>query len=208
MGKNIVITIGRENGSGGREIAKKVAEALSINYYDKNLIDLASDKSGMNSALLYQADEKASNPFFSAYVSNPGEYGTVNDRLFWAQSTIIKDLASKESCVIVGRCSDYILEDRENCLHIFIHAPLEKRIERIMDRYMLESPEAAKKEIAREDKQRRSYYQYYTDRKWGQYQGKHLVLDSSYFGIDKTVELIVGIVKERWPDYQKQDKKA
>ena len=208
MGKNIVITLGRENGSGGKEIAEKLAKKLGINYYDRNLIDMAASKSGMNSAVLYQADEKASHPFFSSYVTAPGEYGTVNDRLFWTQSSIIKDLAQKESCVIVGRCADYVLEDNPNCLHIFIYAPLKARIERIMDRYMLESEEAAKREIMRVDKQRRSYYQYYTDRKWGQYSGKNLVIDSSFFGIDKTVDLIAGIVEDRWPDYNKAAEEA
>lgn len=206
MGKNIVITIGRENGSGGKEIAEKLAAKLGIHYYDRNLIDMAAQKSGMNSAVLYQADEKASHLFFSSYVTSPGEYGTVNDRLFWTQSSIIKELAQKESCVIVGRCADYVLEDFTNCLHVFVYAPLESRIQRIMDRYMLESVDAAKREIARVDKQRRSYYQYYTDRKWGQYDGKNLVIDSSYFGVDKTVDLLAEIVTDRWPDYNRAEK--
>lgn len=208
MSKNIVITIGREMGSGGRDIAKKVADILNINYYDKNLIDLVAEKSGMNLALLHKADEKASNPFLSPYMTKPGEYGTVNDRLFWTQSSIIKELAKKESFIIVGRCADYILADREDCLHIFIYADLSYRIERVKERYMLESDEIAKKEILRGDKQRRSYYQYYTDVKWGSSEGKNLCIDSGYFGIDQTVDLIVNIVRNRWPDYsQKTDTK-
>ena len=95
MGKNIVITIGRENGSGGKEIAEKLAKKLGINYYDRNLIDMAASKSGMNSAVLYQADEKASHPFFSSYVTAPGEYGTVNDRLFWTNLQLLKILPRK-----------------------------------------------------------------------------------------------------------------
>ena len=206
MSRNIVITIGRETGSGGREIAKKLSQILNIGYYDKNLIDLASEKSGMNSAVLHKADEKASNPFLSPYITSPGEYGTVNDRLFWIQSSLIKELAEKESFVIVGRCADYILSEREDCLNIFVYAPLEDRIERIKDRYMLESNEVARKEILREDKQRRSYYQYYTDQKWDSSEGKDLCINSSFFGVSKTVELIADIVRKRWPDYtQKND---
>jgi len=198
MSKNIVITIGREFGSGGREIGQKVAQALDIGFFDKNLIDIAAKKSGMDSSLLYQADEKASNPFFSAYLPSGSEYGTINDRLFWTQSSIIKDLAEKQSCVIVGRCADYVLADYENCLHVFVYAPLEDRIERIMERYLIDTPHAAKKEIHREDKVRKSYYQYYTDLKWGISAGKHLSIDSSFLGIDKTVDLILDIIQKKW----------
>lgn len=201
MSRNIVITISREFGSGGREIGQKVAKALGISFYDKNLIEIAAQKSGINSDLLYQADEKASNPFFSAYLPTGTDYGTVNDRLFWTQSAIIKDLATKESCVVVGRCSDYVLEDFDNCLHLHIFAPLPKRIERIKDRYLIETDAAARKEIARTDKIRRSYYQYYTDRKWGGVEGKTMAIDSSFLGVDGTVNMIVDLVHRKWPDF-------
>ena len=207
MSRNIVITIGREFGSGGREIGQKLAEALGISFYDRNLIDIAAQKSGINPDLLHQADEKASNPFFSAYMPAGGDYGTVNDRLFWVQSAIIKDLAQKESCVIVGRCADYVLEEFDNVLRIFIHAPIEKRIERIKDRYLLDSDAAARKEIARTDKLRRTYYQYYTDHKWGHSDGFDLAIDSSFLGIEGTIELIKDIVKRHWPDFEIAEKK-
>ena len=202
MGNNIVITIGREFGSGGREIGQKLAKALNINYYDKNLIDIAAGKSGISSELLYQADEKASNPFFSAYLPAGTDYGTVNDRLFWTQSAIIKELAQKESCVIVGRCADYVLDECDNCLHLYIHAPMNKRIERVKDRYLIESDSAAKKEIIRTDKVRRTYYQYYTDHRWGSVDGKHLSIDSSVLGIDGTVDLIIYLLQKKWPDFK------
>ena len=192
MSRNIVISIGRETGSGGREIAKKLAKRLNISYYDKNLIDMAAEKSGMNSAILHKADEKASNPFLSPYVTRPGEYGTVNDKLFWVQTSIIKDLTQKESFVIVGRCADYILEEYPDCMHIFVYAPLKDRIERIKDRYMLESDDVAKKEIMREDKYRRSYYQYYSDRKWGGREGKDLLINSAFL---KNVGRIIAVKK-------------
>lgn len=201
MSRNIVITIGREVGSGGREIAQKVAALLNINYYDKNILDLVADKSGMHKAVLHQADEKAANPFFSTYMVSPGEYGTINDRLFWTQSSVIKDLAQKESFVIVGRCADYVLGEMEDCLRIFIYADLEDRINRIKERYMLESADVAKKEIKQTDKQRRTYYQYYTDMHWGSKDNMDMLINSSYFGINKTAEMIADIVKTRWPDY-------
>jgi len=202
MSKNIVITIGREFGSGGREIGQKLAKALDVGFYDKNLIDIAAQKSGMDSALLYQADEKASNPFFSAYLPAGTEYGTINDRLFWTQSLIIKDLADKQSCVIVGRCADYVLADYENCLHVFVYAPIEDRIKRVMERYLIDTTNAAKKEVHREDKVRRSYYQYYTDQKWGRTEGKHLSINSSFLGIDTTVELLLDVISKKWPDFK------
>ena len=89
MSRNIVITIGREVGSGGREIARKVATLLNINYYDKNILDIVAEKSGMHKAVLHKADETAANPFLSSYMVQPGEYGTINDRLFWTQSAVI-----------------------------------------------------------------------------------------------------------------------
>ena len=205
MSRHIVISIGRETGSGGREIAKKLAKRLNIGYYDKNLIDMAAEKSGMNSAILHKADEKASNPFLSPYVTRPGEYGTVNDKLFWVQTSIIKELTQKESFVIVGRCADYILEEYPDCLNVFIYAPLADRIERIKERYMLESDDVARKEILREDKYRRSYYQYYSDQKWGGREGKDLLINSAFLGVDKCVEMIASIVEERWPDYSRKE---
>lgn len=209
MSRNIVITIGREVGSGGREIARKVATLLNINYYDKNILDIVAEKSGMHKAVLHKADEKAANPFLSSYMVQPGEYGTINDRLFWTQSAVIKDLASKESFVIVGRCANYVLSDMDRCLRIFIYADDEDRISRIKDRYMLDSADIARKEIKQTDKQRRSYYQYYTDLKWGTSEGMNMLISSSYFGINKTAEMIVDIVKTRWPDYaQKEDDKS
>lgn len=202
MSSNIVITIGREFGSGGREIGQKVAKALGISFYDKNLIEIAAEKSGINTELLYQADEKATNPFFSSYLPTGSEYGTVNDRLFWTQSAIIRELAEKESCVIVGRCADYVLEEFENCMHLYITAPMNKRIERIRERYLIDDDSIARKEIARNDKIRRSYYQYYTDRKWGAVDGQTFTIDSSFLGVDGTVDLIVDIVHKKWPDLE------
>ena len=199
MRTNYVITIGREYGSGGREIAEKLAKSLNISFYDKNLINIVAERSGYRVEILDKADEKAANPLFSGYNIPPGfDVGTINDKLFWNQSSVIKDLAQKESCVIVGRCADYVLRDMDNVLNVFIQASMEARINRIMDRYLIDVPNIAKKEIQREDKIRRSYYQFYTDRKWGGNLGHHLVIDSSVLGVDGTVELIRTMAKMRF----------
>ena len=196
MGNNIVITIGREFGSGGREIGQKVAKTLGINYYDKNLIDIAAGKSGISSDLLYQADEKASNPFFSAYLPTGTDYGTVNDRLFWIQSEIIKELAQNESCVIVGRCSNYILKDMINAIHVFIYSNTHSKIRRIMERQNM-TETAAKKHISKIEKERKEYYKYYTDCAWGDKADYDICIESSKFSKEEIVDYLAQIVSNR-----------
>ena len=198
MGKNYIITIGREYGSGGFEIGKKLAEKLGIGFYDKNLIDEVSKKSGIHVEMLHKADEKTASPFTNP-LGHPGyEAGTVNDRLFWTQSEIIRDLADKESCVIMGRCADFVLRDRDNVLKIFIQAPMEDRIKRICDKYLIDIPVEAKKEIQKNDKVRRTYYQFYTDGKWGARERKDLVINSSILGIDGTVDFLKAFVEQKF----------
>ena len=189
MGNNYVITIGREYGSGGFEIGKKLAEKLGIGFYDKNLIDAAAEKSGIHVDMLHKADERPANPLTNPFLHPGYEAGTLNDRLFWAQS---------ESCVIIGRCADFVLRDHENILRIFIQAPLADRVARISDKYLIEIPSEAKKEVLRTDKLRRSYYQFYTDDKWGSREHKDLVINSSVLGIDGTVEFIKEFVEKKF----------
>lgn len=111
MGNNYIITIGREYGSGGCEIGKKLAEKLGIGFYDKNLIDAAAEKSGIHIDMLHKADEKPANPLTNPFLHPGYEAGTINDRLFWTQSEVIRELAEKESCVIIGRCADFVLRE-------------------------------------------------------------------------------------------------
>lgn len=199
MGDNYIIAIGREYGSGGYEIGKKLAEELGIDFYDKNLIDVAAEKSGIHIDMLNKADEKPANPLINPFLHPGYENGTVNDRLFWTQSQFIRELAeSGESCVIMGRCADYILREYDNVLKIFIQAPLKSRVARIADKYLIELPEEAKKEVLRMDKIRRSYYQFYTDGKWGGRDRKDLVIDSSVLGIDGTVEIIKDFIERKF----------
>lgn len=189
--KRMIITIGREYGSGGHEIGEKLAKRLGIGFYDKNLIELAAKHSGLDETVLHSNDEKAPSLFASPYMP------TISDQLYLAQSEIIQKLAKEESFVIVGRCSNAIL-DRKDTLNIFIYAPLKNRIDRIMDRYLIDSPDKARKEILRTDKIRRSYYQYYSDYQWGSREGFDLLIDSSMFGVDGTVDIIESIARKRF----------
>ena len=198
MGNNYIITIGREYGSGGFEIGKKLAEKLGIGFYDKNLIDAAAEKSGIHIDMLHKADERTTNPLTNPFIHPGYESGTINDRLFWTQSEVIRDLADKESCVIIGRCADFVLREHENVLKIFIQAPLADRVARISEKYLIEIPSEAKKEVLRNDKLRRSYYQFYTDNKWGGRDHKDLVINSSVLGIDGTVDFIKDFVNRKF----------
>lgn len=194
-----VITIGRQFGSGGHIVGEKLAEKLGCAYYDRKLIELAAEKSGMSHSVLCEADEKAANPWLYAAMSQSGQanFGVnlcTNDALFNIQSEIIKNIADTENAVIVGRCSDYILRNRDvDLTNVFIYAPMEARIKRTMERDGLTEAEAAAK-IKRHDKQRRLYYDFYTDRKWSSHVNYDITVNSETFGIDGTVELIYGAV--------------
>lgn len=198
MGNNYIITIGREYGSGGFEIGKKLAEKLGIGFYDKNLIDETVKKSGIHADMVHKVDEKPASPFINPFINPVYENGTINDRVFWAQSDVIRDLAERESCVIIGRCADYVLREKDNVLRIFIQAPLKDRVARISEKYLIELPEEARKEVIKTDKQRRAYYEFYTDDKWGGRKNKDLVINSSVLGIDGTVDYIKEFVERKF----------
>ena len=187
--KNMIITIGREFGSGGREIGEKLAQKLGINFYDKNLIELAAKRSGLDADSVAHSDEKAPGLFVSGYTP------TVSDQLFFAQSDLVRSLADNESFVIVGRCANSVLYGYADTLDVFIYAPLSDRIERIKQRYLIETSEKARKEINRIDKIRRSYYQYYTEYRWGSKEGFDVMVNSSLLGIDGTVDLLAGMAQ-------------
>ena len=203
MTGKLVITIGREYGSGGREIGRKLAEALGINFYDKEIIEMAAKESGMSKEVFEKVDETAASSLLYSIVSGTYMMGShmspllelpINDKLFILQSEIIKDIANKESCVIVGRCADYILRDKQNCINIFVYAPLQIRVERTMVNYNLPLEKAGKK-LAKIDKKRATYYNYYTGNKWGQTQCYDLAVDSSILGIDATVDFIKDFIE-------------
>ncbi|WP_347563364.1 cytidylate kinase-like family protein [Lactonifactor sp. BIOML-A4] len=195
---NTVITIGRQYGSGGRAIGQRLAEELGIKYYDSELLDRASKDSGLCQELFQNHDEKPTNSFLYSLVMDTYSFGyssaaftdmPINHKVFLAQFETIKKIAEEESCVMVGRCADYALSDYPGCLSVFIHADLDKRIRRIAKKYEL-TDAAAKEKIHKTDKQRSSYYNYYTSKKWGDANGYHMCLDSGVLGMEGCVELI------------------
>ncbi|MBQ2823994.1 MAG: cytidylate kinase-like family protein [Oscillospiraceae bacterium] len=197
-----VITIGRQFGSGGHNIGEKLAEKLGFSYYDKNLIELAAEKSGMSHGVLSEADEKAANPWLYAALSQTGQTHInmnicTNDALFSTQSEIIRNIAKTENAVIVGRCSDYILKDEDvDLINIYVYAPMEARIKRTMERDKVNEAQAVSL-IKRNDKQRKLYYDFYTDRKWASHVNYDITINSETFGIDGSVDIIYQAVINR-----------
>ena len=175
-----IITIGRQYGSAGHSIGKILADDLGIKYYDKELLERAAKDSGLCQELFENHDEKPTNSFL---------YSLVMDKVFLAQFDAIKKISQDGPCVIVGRCADYALEENPNVLSIFIKADMQDRIRRIAKLYDL-SDAKAKDKITKIDKQRASYYNYYTSKRWGEVDSYDLCLNSSVFGIDGTVDMI------------------
>ena len=197
---NHIYTIGREFGSGGKEVGIALAKRLGVKCYDKELLAEAAKESGFCAEIFENHDEKPTNSFlyslvmdtysFGGYSSAPFLDMPLNHKVFLAQFDTIKKIAEKEPCVIVGRCADYALADNENCLNIFIHADLDYRIARVSKNLDL-TANKAKDAIVKADKQRASYYNYYTSKKWGDSKSYHLTLDSSRIGIEGCVDLIL-----------------
>ena len=181
-----IITIGRQFGSNGRNIGRKLAEKISANFYDKELITL---------------DEKPTRSFLYSLVSDPYSYGftsagyqtNLNQQAFQATYDTIKKLADKGPSVFVGRCADYALRHNTNLVRIFIHAPLEERIKNVSERFNL-TPDKAKAQIVKEDKARASYYNYYTSKKWGALESYDIFINSSLMSEDDTVDFIIDYI--------------
>lgn len=198
--ENMYITIGREFGSGGREIGKKVAHALNIPYYDKELMAVAAQESGLSPEFLQSYDEKPTNSFLYSLVMGQqtvltGSNNTVEQMAAKAQRDAVLAVAEKGSCVIVGRCADYILRNRPGLVRIFITASHDARIARITQRDGVSEKEAEEK-IRRMDKTRASYYSFHTDRKWGAAETYDLCISSSLKGVDAAVETILNFCQK------------
>ena len=187
--ENRIITISREVGSGGRTIGRKLAERLGIQCYDAELIQRIVEKSGYSADYVKEKGEDAAGGRLSMFLVDRSMGPTHQDTLWKVQSQVITELADKESCVIVGRCADYILQARADCLTVFVHADFKKRLERIVKEYG-EPEEKAEKWLKDKDKRRVSYYNYYTNKKWGEADNYHVCLDSGALGIDKCVEVL------------------
>jgi len=204
MNETFVINIGRQLGSGGRQIGEKLSAEFGIGFYDKELIQLASKESGLGKEFFEKADEKSSFSFIGGllglrtninnevYVNNY----LCNETFFKIQSDVIRELAGKESCVFVGRCADYILRDNPRCINVFITADTEDRIKRVAQTYQL-SLDKAQELIVKTDKKRAEYYNYYSNKVWGAAGSYHLCINSSVLGMDQTVAFITQFIKQR-----------
>ena len=197
MKKDYVITIGRQLGSGGRIIGEKLAAQLGISFYDKELIQIASQESGLGKEYFEQADEKKGYSIFGGLFGLRGTmadepfstYYLNNETLFKIQSDVIRKLADKGSCLFVGRCADYVLTENPSCLNIFVSADINDRIKRIAELQKM-TTEKAKDYIEKTDKKRAGYYNYFSNKVWGVADSYHLCVNSSVLGIDETVNLI------------------
>ena len=199
-----VITIGRQFGSGGREIGEKIAAHFGIKCYDKELLSLAAKESGICQEMIEVHDERPTNSFLYNLVMDTYSFGynassfsdmPISHKVFLAQFDTIKKIADEGPCVIVGRCADYALSDYDNCLRIFVHAKEEAKTKRIMEKYDLSS-QKAKEMMVKKDKQRQSYYNYYSSNKWGRSDTYDLSIDSSVLGIDGTVDLLIQYIEK------------
>lgn len=186
-----IIAISRQFGSGGRTIGKETADKLGIHCYDSELIEKIAEESGFAKEYIAERGEYTSGGnWFADALSDRDFYGHSNQDSLWiVQRKIILELAEKEDCVIVGRCADYILREREDCLRVFIYADMEKRADRIVKQYG-ERSVSPEKRLRDKDKRRAAYYQFYTEWKWGDVQNYHLALNSGLIGIDKCVDII------------------
>ena len=189
---NRIITISREFGSGGRTIGRMAAMKLGISCYDQELIDKIAAESGLVKEYVEEHSEDISGGWFG-FAEGRDFYGhSIRDTLYAAQTKVIRELAEKESCVIIGRCSDYILRDFDNVLTVFIHASMDKRAERIVRQYG-ERTEDPVQRLRDKDRKRRSYYQLYTDRKWGAVENYQLTLDAGALGIERCADVIASL---------------
>lgn len=197
-----IITIGREFGSGGHEIGQKLADRLGIPLYDHRLVSMAAEALGVRTEDAERVDESSLNTFVAGYTMTPGMYTdfinaasyipSFDTDVYRKQTEIIRSLAQKGSCVIVGRCADYVLKDRADCINVFICADKEDRKKRIMKLYGLTERKAAER-IRKTDKERRYYYEVHTGQDWGSIRSHQMLLNVSMLGIDRIVEILAMI---------------
>ena len=203
--KRLVITIGRHYGSGGREIGARLAKDLGLGFYDKNILRLNSDESGIKESFYHMADEKAGNKLLYRIVKSLApELGTPSlgpdliaaDNLFRFQSEVIRKLAAEEDCVIIGRCADYVLDGFDGLVKVYLYADMDYRVERIKELGYYE-PKDVKKNIKRIDRERRDYHRYYTGRDWENVENYDLMLNTARLGTEGAVEAVKGYLRLR-----------
>ena len=206
MTKNTIITIGRQFGSGGHEIGELLAKKLGIPFYDRNLVKMAAEELHITEEQAELEDEKKLMSIVSNYnlamggyndfMANAEFYAPVGRDLYAVQSAIIKKLAQKGSCVIVGRCADYVLKDYPGCINVFFCASKEDRKNRVMDKYHLSERKAAEK-MKKIDRERKYYYETYSGKEWGSIQSHQILMNSSLLGKEKIVEYLAALYKEQ-----------
>ena len=201
---NTIITIGRQFGSAGREIGEKVAAHFGIPCYDKELLSRAAKESGFCEEMIETHDERPTNSFLYNLVMDTYSFGynassfvdmPISHKIFLAQFDTIKKIASEGPCVIVGRCADYALSEFDNAIHLFIYGDDDKKVKRIMEKYSL-TESKAREMINKKDKQRQSYFNYYSSKKWGRADSYDLCINSSLLGIDGTAKLIIQAIED------------
>lgn len=204
-----VITIARHYGSGGRTIGKQLAKELGINFYDREILRMASDESGISEGLFGEADEQLKNSPLKRIIKNiyegqlippDSEDFSSDDNLFNYQAKVIRELADTESCVIIGRCADFVLKDRKNVISVFVHADKEFSLEKAKERIGLSDKEV-EKYIAKTDRNRADYYKYHTGQEWNDARNYDLCLDSSKLGFEGCVEEIKSYMKIRFKNF-------
>ncbi len=200
-----IITIGRQYGSGGYEVGKLLAEKLGVKLYDKEMLKRAAKDSGLCEEIFESHDEKPTNSFLYSLVMDTYSLGyssgsfadmPINHKVFLAQFDTIKKIADEGSCVMVGRCADYALENYDNVINVFIYADLDKRIRRVAREFDLTDAKA-KEVITKTDKKRASYYNYYTNKEWGDAKSYDLCINSAKLGIEGTAQAILDYMNMR-----------
>ena len=198
-----VVTIGRQFGSAGREIGEKVAAHFGVKFYDKELLSRAAKESGFCEEMIQNHDERPTNSFLYNLVMDTYSFGynassfvdmPISHKVFLAQFDTVKKIADEGACVIVGRCADYALSEYKNVINLFIYGDEECRVKRIMEKYSL-TADKAREMINKKDKQRQSYYNYYSSKKWGRADSYDLCINSSVLGVDGTVKLIIQYIE-------------
>ncbi len=190
----MIVTIGRQYGSGGKEIGGKIAERLGYTFYDKEILTMAAEKSGFSAEAMEHYDEKPSGSLiYSLYMTGAATSDNLplNQQLAFAQFNVIRQVAQGDNCVIVGRCADYVLREKKNLLTIYFHAPMEYRVKRIMAEEGIDNQSLAEKAVKKQDKSRADYYNFFTHKKWGDASSAMLSIDTSVMDTDRIAEAIV-----------------
>lgn len=195
--RHFVVCIARQSGAKGHEIGKALSRRLGVHFYDKELLDRAARKTGIDTEFISKHDEAVERGFLAPLFDLTNNADSMGDRLFRQEMQLIYDLHSRESCVIIGRLSDYILRNEGDVLNAYIYAPEDFRVENIMEQNGIER-KAARRLIREKDAMRDNYYKFYSMNQWNQQKGKDIMLDSESFGVEGCVDILEAAVRSRF----------